>query len=100
MRVAHASSSSGSVLVVALPATVTKANGGRSSSTHSDTRGSRRMALPLIVSALVMKTMSSPSRTTHTGATWGLPSARTTANFPVRAGSAPTKPCHHPSGAW
>src|SRR5207248_2333400 len=59
----------GSVEVEARPATVTKVNGGRSSSQHNDTRGSRRIALPFTVSPDVMNTTSSPSRSIHTGAT-------------------------------
>jgi len=78
---------------------VTKLNGGRSSSQHSDTLGSRKMAFPLIVAADVMNTIWSPSRSTHTGATWGEPSARTTASLAVRAGEAMMNSRHQPDGA-
>jgi hypothetical protein len=78
---------------------VTKLNGGRSSSQHSDTLGSRKMALPLTVSAEVMKTTWSPSSSTQTGATWGEPSARTTASLAVRAGEAEMNSRHQPGGA-
>ena len=69
MRVPQRSSSSGSVEVVVTPAMVTKLNGGRSSSKQRHTRPSRRMDFPLTVSAEVMNTISSPSRSTQTGAT-------------------------------
>src|SRR6478735_11118512 len=99
MRVPQNTRSSGSVEVVVVPAMTTKSNGGRSSSKQRQTRPSRRIDLPLMVSAEVMRTMSSPSRSTQTGATWGLPSARVTASLAVRAGSSPTKSRHQPSGA-
>src|SRR6188472_4375835 len=99
MRVPQRSSSSGSVDVVAVPVTVTKLNGGRSSSQQSATRPSRRIDFPLMVSADVMNTMSSPSRSTHTGARWGEPSRRVTATLAVRAGRAVTNACHQPAGA-
>ena len=89
----------GKVEVVVVPAMVTKWNGGRSSSRQRLTLPSRRIDLPLMVSAEVMKTTSSPSRTTQTGATCGLPSLRTTASLAVRAGVAETNSCHQPSGA-
>src|SRR5687767_421045 len=88
IRVAQVRSWSGSVETFAVPASVTKLNGGRSSSQHNDTRGSRRIALPLTLSAEVVKTTSSPSTSTQTGATWGDPSARTTDSFAVRTGVA------------
>ena len=78
---------------------VRKLNGGRSSSQHSDTRGSRKIALPLIVCAEVMNTIWSPSRSTQTGATCGAPSALTTASLAVLAGAASTNSCHQPGGA-
>src|SRR4051794_12774702 len=99
MRVPHSKRSLRSSDKVARPRTVTKLKGGRSSSQHNATRGSRTMALPLTVSAEVMNTMSSPSRSTQTGATWGDPSRRITASFAVRAGLASTNSRHHPSGA-
>src|SRR3954449_6281777 len=99
MRVAQYSNSSASVDVVVVPVTVTNENGGRSSSKHTATRPPRRMDLPLIVSADVMNTISSPSSSTHTGATCGRPSSRVTATLPVRAGSADTKLCHQPCSA-
>jgi hypothetical protein len=49
---------------------------------------SRRRALPFSVSAPVVKTtVPSSSRSNQTGATWGRPSARVVANFPVRVPS-------------
>ena len=56
---------------------VTNENGARSSCTHSDTRGSRRMVRPFTVSAPVVKTRvgtpPGPERSSayQTGATWG-----------------------------
>ncbi len=49
MSVAQRASSSSSSLMVAIPSMMTKEKGGRSSSTHSATRGSRRSAFPLRV---------------------------------------------------
>src|SRR5664280_1925351 len=79
-----------------MPSMVTKENGGCSSSTHRATRGSRRRLLPLSESAAVLNTRSpmgesgptvAGSRANQIGASWGRPSARTVASFPVRAGS-------------
>jgi len=44
-----------------------------------------------MVSAAVMNTISSPSRSTHTGATCGEPSARTSASLAGSVGAASTK---------
>src|SRR5829696_4034954 len=99
IRVAQVSSSAASVDVVVWPDSVTNENGGRSSSKQRATRPSRRIDLPLMVSPDVMKITSSPSRSTQTGATCGLPSRRVTASLPVRAGKADTNDCHQPSGA-
>ena len=75
-----------------------------SSSKQTATRPSRRIDLPLIVSAEVMNTSRasspSPSTSTQTGATWGDPSSRVTASFPSGPAIAPARTrCHHPSGA-
>ena len=76
---------------------VAKAKGGRSSSTQMATRGSRASALPFSVSAPVLNTMSPTgesapavevSSANQIGATWGRPSARTVASFPVWGGRA------------
>src|ERR1700722_17742399 len=73
----------------ATPSTTTKLKGGRSSSTHSDTLGSRRIFRPLTVDSPVLKRREpSSSRSYQTGAMCGRPSARTVANLAVRAGSA------------
>lgn len=62
-----------------MPLSVTRSNGGISLSKHRLTRPSRKadLTLPLIVSAEVMSTISSPSRSIHPGAPNGLQSART-----------------------
>src|SRR5215210_3915949 len=71
--------------ISATPSTSTCAKGGFSSSTHSDTRGSRRKFLPLTVFDPVLKTrLPSSSAMNQIGATWGLPSALTVASLPVR----------------
>ena len=49
--------------------------------------------------AEVMNTISSPSRSTQTGATCAEPSARTTPSLAVLAGGPSTNPRHHPLGA-
>src|SRR4051812_22293714 len=96
MRVAHSRSSLGSSLTVTVPSSITKPNGGAWSSTQAHARGSRRSALPLTDVALVVKTTSAPSRTNHTGTTWGLPSSRVVATLAVRVPSI-TNACHSSS---
>ena len=83
--VAHTSSSSRSSLISTLPSRITNENGGRSSSTQRQTRGSRRIAFPFAVLAPVVNTtVPSSSRSNQIGATWGRPSSRVVASFPVR----------------
>ena len=65
--------SSRSCVSVTVPATRTNANGGRSSSTHSATRGSRRIDRPFRVVSPVVKITSSPSSTNQTGRHGGRP---------------------------
>ena len=95
IRVAHTSRSSRSSLISTAPSTMTNEKGGRSSSTQSDTRGSRRIERPFSDSAPVVKTIvPSSSRSYQMGATWGLPSFLVVASFPVRAGAAVRKALH------
>ena len=69
------------VLMLARPSIKTNAYGGRSSSTHNATRGSRSTARPLTDVLPVVISRSSPSSTNHTGTTWGRPSVRLMAHF-------------------
>ena len=73
--------------MVTVPVTLTKAYGGRSSSTHSAAMPVRATARPLIECAPVLKTKSSPSSTNQIGTTWGRPSWRVVASLPVRVPS-------------
>jgi hypothetical protein len=71
--------------MVVEPSIRTNENGGVSSSTHSDARGSRRRVLPFTESAAVVNTTDpSSSSTNQIGATWGRPSLRTVASAAVR----------------
>src|ERR1700760_1095990 len=63
MRVAESSRSSASVLIVTGPLSVTKENGGVSSSTHRLAWPVRASERPLTVLSPVLKTSSSPSST-------------------------------------
>src|SRR4051812_14086860 len=87
---AHRRSSSRSSLISTVPSTVTNEKGGASSSTQSDTRGSRRSIRPFSVSAWVVNTREpSSSSANQIGATCGRPSLRTWASLPVCGGSEP-----------
>src|SRR6185312_2963086 len=83
-RVEARSTSSGSVLTLAQPSIRTNAYGGRSSSMHNPTRGSRSTARPLTDLDPVVISRSSPSRTNHTGTTCGRPWRRVVAHLAVR----------------
>src|SRR2546426_5407268 len=86
MAVAQRSSASASSSMAAVPSAMTYENGGRSSSTHRLTRGSRRMVRPFTVSAPVVNMRSSPSRSNQMGATCGRPSPRVVASLAVWGG--------------
>src|SRR5215469_1054295 len=83
MTPAQRRSSARSSEIVASPRMMTKLYGGSWSSTHRQTRGSRRIARPLTLGPYVVSTTSSPSSTNHTGVTCGDRSALVTASLPV-----------------
>ena len=84
-----------------IPSSTTKLNGGRSSSTHSEARGSRARLRPLTVAAPVLnRTVPSSSTAYQTGARCGRPSARTVASLPVCGGTDMRKSTTSRSDMW